>query len=271
MARDGYRGGAPKYDFSFVSIFRGTLVVLIPFCALSLGLFPSAALFIYIIQFLNILNPLHILFLCFLIVAAFVLLMFCEILIPALLIKILRLRYEEGLYEMSIRDKTFYKFVVFNVLYQAPLKLIGPFRFMILRRLIYKLSGIKLAKTCILSGTEVIFDPSVTEIGEDTFIGGHAKIYGHMFEDKFLIKKVRIGNRCLIGADSSIMPGAIIEDDVTLGLRSLVVKNQVLKQGRTYGGVPAKEIKKQDILDIQTSVASSEAVSTTGLVEEATR
>lgn len=203
-------------------------------------------------------------------VAAFVMMMFCEIIIPALLIKVLRLRNEEGMFEMSIRDKAFYKFVLFNVLYQAPLKPIGPFRFMVMRRLIYKLSGIKLAKTCILSGTEVIYDPSVTEIGEDTFIGGHAKIYGHMFEDKFLIRKVRIGNRCLIGAESSIIPGAVIEDDETLGLRSLVVKNQVLKKGRTYGGVPAKKIKKRHIPDIQTSVATSEAVSTAGLVEKAT-
>ena len=242
MAGNGYRGGIPLYDLTLASLYRSALLILIPFVALSLGLVPPVAVFVVVVQNLSLPNPLHILFLCFLIVALFVMLMFCETVVPGLLIKVLRLKLSEGTYQMSIRDPEFFRFALFNVLYQAPLKLIAPFRVMILRRLIYRLSGMRLGRTAILSGTEFLFDPSVTEIGEETFIGGHAKIFGHTLEDRFYVQKVRIGNRCLIGGDVCIMPGAVIKDDVVLGIRSLVLKNQVLKKGKTYAGVPAKQV-----------------------------
>ncbi len=246
MAANGYRGGLPKYDFSFECIYRGALLILIPFLALSLGLLPPVALLVFVVEHLNLGNLLHVLFLCFLLVALFVLLMFSETLVPAVFIKILRLRNDEGTYELSMRDKAFFKFALFNVLYQAPLKLVAPFRVMILRRIIYRLSGMRLGRTSTLSGTEQIFDPFVTEVGEGTFIGGHAKIFGHVLEDRFIVRKVKIGDHCLIGGDCCIMPGAVIEDNVTVGIRSLVLKDQVLKKGGTYAGVPAKEIKKRE-------------------------
>jgi len=39
------------------------------------------------------------------------------------------------------------------------------------------------------------------------------------------------------------MPGAVIQDNVVVGAKSLVLKDQVLEQGKFYAGVPAKEIK----------------------------
>jgi len=38
------------------------------------------------------------------------------------------------------------------------------------------------------------------------------------------------------------MPGAVLEDDVVVAAGALVTKGQVLKKGKTYGGIPAKEI-----------------------------
>ena len=39
------------------------------------------------------------------------------------------------------------------------------------------------------------------------------------------------------------MPGAVIEDDVSIAAGAVVAKGQVLKKDKIYGGVPAKEIK----------------------------
>jgi acetyltransferase-like isoleucine patch superfamily enzyme len=64
-----------------------------------------------------------------------------------------------------------------------------------------------------------------------------------MIEDRMKIKKVKIGNNCVISAETYIMAGVVIEDNVTIGIRSVVTKDQVLKKGRTYVGTPAREIK----------------------------
>lgn len=248
MADKGYRGGLPKIDWTFRSVYRAILIVLVPYTALSIGLLPPLMLFILAIRELDFYNPLHIVLLSFILIFLFLMLIFTETLAPGLMIKFFRLRNREGSYEVSIRDDAFFKFALLNVIFQWPLKLFTPFRILILRRCIYRLAGLKLGRTSTLSGTEHIFDPSVTEIGEGTFIGGNAQIYGHMIEDKFIIKTVKIGKQCLIGADCSIMPGAVIEDNVTLGIRSLVVKDQVLKAGKTYAGIPAREISRKDVV-----------------------
>ena len=66
---------------------------------------------------------------------------------------------------------------------------------------------------------------------------------GHIGEGHLIIKKIKIGNNCLIGGDCFIMPGAIIEDNVVLGAKSLVLKDQILQKGKFYAGIPAQEIK----------------------------
>ncbi len=59
--------------------------------------------------------------------------------------------------------------------------------------------------------------------------------------------RVKIGNNCVIGAGAIIMPGAVLEDDVKLGAGAVVTKAQILEKGKTYGGVPAKEIKPKKV------------------------
>ncbi|OYT61325.1 hypothetical protein B6U81_03250 [Thermoplasmatales archaeon ex4484_30] len=242
MAREGYRSGMEKYDFSFTSISRIILLFLIPFTAYSLGLLPCFASFIFFYRFFDFGNVLHIIIFPFFLVAEFLLFIVCESIVPGIFIKIFRIRCEEGEHELSIKDKNFFKLALHAMLYRPPLMLLAIFKLLPLRMLFLKLAGLKIGKTSLIPGTEIIYDPYVTEIGEQTLLGGYVKIAGHVVEDKLIIKKVKIGNNCLIGLDTVIFPGAVIEDDVTIGAKSLVLKNQVLKKGKMYGGVPAKEI-----------------------------
>jgi acetyltransferase-like isoleucine patch superfamily enzyme len=104
------------------------------------------------------------------------------------------------------------------------------------------LVGLKMGKSSLLAGSEIIHDPYMVEIGEQTLIGGWTQITGHVSEKKLIMKKVKIGNNCLIGGKSVIMSGVTIEDNVTLGLNSVVLKNKILKKGKFYAGIPAKEV-----------------------------
>ena len=56
---------------------------------------------------------------------------------------------------------------------------------------------------------------------------------------------IEIGDNCLIGGKSFIFPGVTIEDDVSVALNSVVLKDQHLKKGKVYAGTPAKEIAKK--------------------------
>ena len=66
-----------------------------------------------------------------------------------------------------------------------------------------------------------------------------------MIEDRMRIKRVKIGDNCGIGAETYIIAGAFIENNVTVGIRSVVTNDQVLKKGKTYVGAPARAIKSK--------------------------
>lgn len=56
---------------------------------------------------------------------------------------------------------------------------------------------------------------------------------------------VTIGNKVWVGANSAILKGTTIEDNVILGINSLV-SGRTLKSGRIYAGNPAAPIKEHD-------------------------
>ena len=108
----------------------------------------------------------------------------------------------------------------------------------------YRLLGMKTGENTLVGGT--IMDPCLTEIGDNCTMGLYSVIYCHIHDYEkgtISIDPVKIGNNCVIGAGSIIMPGVVVEDDVKIAAGAVVPSGQVLKKGKTYGGVPAREIK----------------------------
>jgi len=242
--RDGYKGGVDKYDFSLTSLGRVFLLLAVPLFAYFLGLLPIVFSLLFFIRILDLTRYSHIVVFTAILVFEFLLLIILETFIPALFIRISRLKADEGIHDISIKDWNFFKYSLYYILYRPSLKLISIFPLLPLRLRFLKMVGLKIGKSSVLSGSELIHDPYMLEIGEQTLIGGWSQIAGHLGEKKLIMKKVRIGDNCLIGGKSFIMPGAVIEDDVTLALNSVVLKDQVLEKGKVYGGSPAKEIGK---------------------------
>ena len=237
-----YIGEEKKYDWSPICIGRVFLLVFVSILAYGLALFPPILLLYYTIQFLQFHIIINLLLLCFLAVIAFLLLVTSFILSSALFINLFNLKYKEGEYGKSLHDKTAFKFALCFALYFPTYKLINIFDLPPVKSWYLSLIGCKIGKNVFLAGEEWITDPCVIEIGENTMIGGRTIISGHLAEDKLRVKKVTIGKNCLIGGDSFIMPGAVIDDNVVVGARSLVTKNQHLKKGKTYLGIPAREV-----------------------------
>ncbi|MDG6219113.1 MAG: DapH/DapD/GlmU-related protein [Candidatus Thermoplasmatota archaeon] len=245
--RDGYKGSIEKYDFSFTSIRRALSLILIPVIAYIIGLLPVTFSLFFIIRFIEFTSVVGIVLFTTVLVIEFFIFIIAETFIPGLFIRLLRLKIKEGEYDISIKDKDFYKYSLYYVLYRPSLKLIGILPLLPLRVRFLKLVGLKMGKSSVLAGSELIHDPYMLEIGEQTLIGGWSQIAGHLAEKKLIVKKVTIGDNCLIGGKSVIMPGAIIEDNVTIALNSVVIKDAVLQKGKMYGGTPAKLIGKNTL------------------------
>lgn len=71
-----------------------------------------------------------------------------------------------------------------------------------------------------------------TEIGDEVTVGHRAILHG-----------CRVGNRCLIGMDSVLMDGAIVEDDTIVAAGSLVTERMHLPSGQVWAGRPARPVR----------------------------
>ena len=69
-------------------------------------------------------------------------------------------------------------------------------------------------------------------IGDDVTIGHSCNLHG-----------CTIGNRVLVGIGSTVLDGAIVEDDVVIGAGTLVPPGKVLKSGYMYMGSPFKQMR----------------------------
>jgi len=240
---------AKKIDFSFISIGRLFLLIVIVVLCYACAFFIPIVFLYEVIKFLHFSSFFHLFLFSVSIAVSYLILVFSMIGSSALFIRLLRVRYKEGDYGTTIKDRTSFKFILSYALYFPTYKVIGFLNIPPIKVLFLKMIGCKIGKNVVLAGDEWIFDPYVTEIGDNTTIGARSIITGHIGEGHLIIKKIRIGNNCLIGGDCFIMPGVIIEDNVVLGAKSLVLKDQVLKTGKIYAGIPAREINTPEKVD----------------------
>jgi hypothetical protein len=223
---------------------KSLLIPLIAFLVFSLGLFPLLFLGKVLLYFISFQQLWHLLLLPFIIYIGAVILFVSELLLSGAIIKIFHITYKPGIYEYTFHDKNSFRWSVVCSLYTPMRKFLEIFPMGQLKNTYFRLLGMKIGKNSLVGG--VIKDPCVTEFGSDVTMGEYAIIYGHIHnykEEKINIQKVVIGNGCVIGAGSIIMPGATLEDNVILAAGALVTKDQVLKKGKTYAGLPAKEIR----------------------------
>ncbi|MDH7507297.1 MAG: DapH/DapD/GlmU-related protein [Candidatus Thermoplasmatota archaeon] len=221
-------------------------ITIICFLVFSLGLFPLI-IFSKIFFLLIPMNQLwHLFLLPFFIYFIFVVTIFYQLLFSGLIIHLFKIKYEPGTYEYSYKNKMAFKWIVVCALYTPIRKILEIFPLGGIKNTYYRMLGMKIGENTLVGG--VIKDPCLTEFGDNVTMGEYAIIYGHIHDyEKNIIymDRVKIGNNCVIGTGAIIMPGAILEDDVKVAAGAVVTKSSVLKKGKMYGGIPAKEIKSK--------------------------
>lgn len=111
--------------------------------------------------------------------------------------------------------------------------------------------GFKSGKNIRITG-KVYFgsEPYLIELGNDITLTQNIYFHTHdggvwVFRKELpginIYRKIKVGNNVFVGANSSIMPGVTIGDNVVIATGSVVTKD--CESDSIYGGVPARKIK----------------------------
>ncbi len=101
----------------------------------------------------------------------------------------------------------------------------------------YRLFGIKVGKNVVLY--EGYVDPIFVEIGNFTMTSLNICIFSHLlYHDKILIKRVKIGEACVVGPHTIVAPGTIMQDRAVLGVNSYTWIGQELESDLIHVGTP---------------------------------
>src|SRR3990172_4668466 len=151
-----------------------------------------------------------------------------------LLVLIVALRTIFRVHSHEQRGSLFSGAALGSILYNLLLSLAAFFYLPLLRSSalivwFYRGMGARIGAHTVIATTR-LWDCDLIEIGENCMIGGNASIAAHVINGtRGRLRRVRIGNSVTIGANSSIMPGVVIEDDVIVGAHTLVSPGMHLK------------------------------------------
>mgnify|MGYP006281818563 CR=1 FL=1 len=215
------------------------------FVILSIGMFPVVGYVLLLTRFILFDSIFSWLILPFLIYVGLVITLFSEILISGFFIWLFQIYYKPGVHSYDFKNKQAFKWILICSLYTPFRKIMEIIPVGGVKNVYYKMLGMKIGKNTLVGG--IIKDPCVTSFGRNTTMGEYALIYGHITNYQrgtIIIKETVIGNNCVIGAGSIIMPGVTIEDDVIIAAGAVVPQDQLLKTGYVYAGIPAKPIAK---------------------------
>jgi acetyltransferase-like isoleucine patch superfamily enzyme len=103
--------------------------------------------------------------------------------------------------------------------------------------------GAKIGKDTLIT-TIRFMDCDLIEIGDNCVIGGGAALSAHTVrKGRGVLKSVKLGNNVTIGADTMVLPGAVIEDNVVVAPNSVVPLGAHLEGNAFYIGIPVKKIR----------------------------
>lgn len=179
------------------------------------------------------------------------------------------LTLEETIGKILFRFKTILKELDVYILHLA-----GHIPLHHLRRLLYRMDGMKIGRGSALHMGTVFYNPSNITIGEDTIIGEKAVLDGRnkltignhvdiasevmiynsqhdISSDNFatvedtVSKPVTIEDYVFVGPRAIILPGVTIKKGAVVGAGAVVTKN--VEEFTVVGGVPAKPIAERKL------------------------
>lgn len=100
-----------------------------------------------------------------------------------------------------------------------------------------RLLGAKVGKHCSIRAINPVSDPELITIGSGVHLGDFSRmIAGFYSSDGFTKGKIEVQDNSVVGSQSLMLPGSVIQKDVILGALSVAPVNSVLQRGGVYIG-----------------------------------
>jgi len=151
----------------------------------------------------------------------------------------------EGEFTRSVKDKDYFYWNLRNIIKKWPLFIAAsnPFPWF-KNRFVLRCFGVKIGKHSICDNCWI--SSEFVEIGENSIIGMNSVLISFGIEqDKFIIKKIMVGNDVIIGAKCVVLPGTKIKNAAKLSAHSYTDYDSILEEDKVYLGHPAK-VKKTE-------------------------
>ncbi|MEF8814870.1 MAG: acyltransferase [Halovenus sp.] len=119
-----------------------------------------------------------------------------------------------------------------------------------LKRVLLRLLGMDVGANVAwgLESTPDVFWPDLITVEDDALIGYDATVLCHEFlQEEYRTGPVHIGERAMVGAGATILPGVVVGDGARIAANSLVAED--VPAGTTVAGVPATPVSDESTAD----------------------
>ncbi|KAL3519196.1 hypothetical protein ACH5RR_021785 [Cinchona calisaya] len=98
-----------------------------------------------------------------------------------------------------------------------------------------RLLGAKIGQNCSIRSINPVLDPELISIGDGVHLGDSSRLTpGYYSPDGYTSGRIEIQDNSVLGSESLILPGSVIEKDVILGAISVAPRNSVLQRGGVF-------------------------------------
>ncbi|KAK7402222.1 hypothetical protein VNO78_14311 [Psophocarpus tetragonolobus] len=100
-----------------------------------------------------------------------------------------------------------------------------------------RLLGAKIGKHCSIRAINPVSNPKLMSIGDGVHLGDFSRIItGFHCSNGYSCGKIEIQDNSVVGSQSLILPGSVVEKNVILGALSVAPMNSILHEGSVYIG-----------------------------------
>ncbi|MHA1718013.1 MAG: hypothetical protein ACTSWX_09685 [Promethearchaeota archaeon] len=209
-----------------------------------LSLIPDFFLFLYLYSIIEF-SWIFLIFLPIILFIFYFIFMLSALFFSWIILQLVNLYHfpREGVFPKSNKNKDYQSWIKRAVIKKFPIWICHNFPFPWADILAFKVFGNHIPWDTPVFDAWV--DSEFLEIGKGSTIGQGAVIMTSLITTEFLIiKRVKIGKSCIVGAHSVISPGTIIHDNVILGAFSSTTISQELESGWLYMGSPAQKYRE---------------------------
>ncbi|CAJ1933275.1 unnamed protein product [Sphenostylis stenocarpa] len=111
-----------------------------------------------------------------------------------------------------------------------------------------RLLGAKIGKHCSIRAINSVSNPELMSIGSGVHLGDFSRIVtGFHSWSGYVIGKIEVQDNSVIGSQSLILPGSLVQKNVILGALSVAPMNSTLQEGGVYIGSQSQAVIRSSV------------------------